>query len=91
MPLQTFVRTHRSFRARRLCRLRRTGICYSGNPSVVPSRDFIDTTIENWTATGRAAEGYAIDFGVLRDGTTALVSSMIGTPSEATGLRLALS
>lgn len=45
---------------------------YGGDDST-PDRGEIDRCVATWTATGRAARGYAIDFGVLRDGRTALL------------------
>jgi hypothetical protein len=58
---------------------------YCGNETV-PSREVIERCVALWTQTGQAARGYGIDFGVLRDGRTALVEVNDGFALGAYGL-----
>lgn len=46
---------------------------YAGDAQRPPDRGTLDEAVRAWTASGRAARGYGIDFGVLDDGRTALV------------------
>ncbi len=67
--LVSFRSEHRAFviggAVRALCQ-------YAGEPDQ-PDADIIRACVETWTRHGDAAAGFAIDFGVLRDGQTALV------------------
>ena len=60
--------------------------CYAGDPAVVPDDSIVARAIATWTATGRAARGYAIDFGVLDEGATVLVELNDGYSIGAYGL-----
>lgn len=46
---------------------------YEGDAERAPERAVIDEAVRLWSASGHAARGYGIDFGVLEDGRTALV------------------
>jgi hypothetical protein len=46
---------------------------YDGDPDRAPDASVVAEAVRAWTATGAAARGYGIDFGVLDDGRTALV------------------
>lgn len=58
---------------------------YCGNDTV-PSREVIERCVARWTESGHAARGYGIDFGVLRDGRTALVEVNDGFALGSYGL-----
>lgn len=58
---------------------------YAGD-GTPPDRAIVDACVAAWTATGRAACGYAIDFGVLADGRTALVEVNDGYAIGAYGV-----
>jgi hypothetical protein len=44
-----------------------------GGDAELPDESLVRTCVDAWTASGQAASAYAIDFGVLRDGRTALL------------------
>lgn len=70
---------------------------YAGDITVTPDRAVVDAALAAWSASGRAACGYGIDFGVLDDGRTVLVELNEGyglgnyglTPDDALTLTLA--
>lgn len=46
---------------------------YSGNPDLLPDMDFVENAIREFQNSEQSTAGYGIDFGVLKNGETALV------------------
>lgn len=80
--LVSFASEHRAFVVHGQVR----DVRWYGGDDSRPAREVIDACVAAWTATGLAAHGYAIDFGVLRDGRTALLEVNDGYSLGAYGV-----
>lgn len=46
---------------------------YSGNPDILPDMEFVENTIRDFENSEERTAAYGIDFGILKDGDTALI------------------
>jgi hypothetical protein len=63
---------------------------YAGDAAMLPEESVITEAVSTWEASGRAYAAYAIDFGVLKSGVTALVELNDGFSIGSYGLDRAI-